>query len=54
MIQCEQYTQSTDVVQKMNADYFVLLGTFTLGDCQYFVEKIYSSLDPRVLYKIYE
>ena len=54
VIQCEQYAQSTDVVQKMNADYFVLLGTFTLGDCQYFVEKIYSSLDPRVLYKIYE
>ena len=38
----------------MNADYFVLLGNFTLGDCQYFVEKVLSSLDPRVLYEIFK
>ena len=44
MIQCEQYVQSTDVVQKMTADYFVLLGTFTLGDCKYFVERFIHHL----------
>ena len=44
VIQCEQYTQITDSVQKMNADYFTLLGTFTLSDCQYFVEKFLSSM----------
>ena len=54
VIQCEQYTQCTDSVQKMNAGYFVLLGNFTLGDCQYFVEKVLSSLDPRVLYEIFK
>ena len=41
-MQCEQYPQSPDSVQKMNADYFVLLGNFTLGDCQYFVENVLS------------
>ena len=50
MIQCEQYTQTTDLVQKMNTDYFVLLGTFTLGE--YFTEKILSSINSRVLYEI--
>ena len=34
----------------MNADYFVLLGTFTLGD--YFGEKSLSSISSRVLYEI--
>ena len=43
IIQCEQYTQITDLVQKVNADYFVLIGTCTLCDCQYFVEKFLSS-----------
>ena len=28
----------------MNADYFILLGTFTLSDCQYFVESFYLVL----------
>ena len=44
VIQCEQYTQITDLVQKMNADYLILLGTFTLSDCQYFVETFLSSM----------
>ena len=52
IIQCEQYTQITDLVQKMNADYFVLLGTFTLSDCQYFVEKFLSNISGEVLFKI--
>ena len=33
IIQCEQCTQVTDLIQKVNADYFVLIGTFTLDDC---------------------
>ena len=33
IIQCKQYAQITDLVRKMNTDYFVLLGTFTLSDC---------------------
>ena len=44
IIQCEQHTQITDLVQKMNANYFVLLGTFTLSDCQYFAERFLSSI----------
>ena len=34
IIQCEQYTQNTDLFQKINADYFVLLGSFTIGYCK--------------------
>ena len=30
-IQCEQYTQITDLIQKMNADYFILLETFSFS-----------------------
>ena len=45
IIQCEQYTQNTNLVQKMNSDYFVSLGTFTLSDCIYFTEKFLSSLN---------
>ena len=52
IIKCEQYTQITDLVQKMNADYFILLGTFTLSDCQYFVENFVSSISAEVLFKI--
>ena len=52
IIQCEQYTQITDLVQKLNDDYFVLLGTFTLSDCQYFVEKFLSTISVEVLFKI--
>lgn len=36
----------------MNADYFRLLGTFTLGDCQYFIENFLSSMSGVVLYEI--
>ena len=36
----------------MNADYFVLMGTFTLGDCQYFVSKFSSSVTPEILFKV--
>ena len=54
IIQCEQYTQITDLVQKINADYFVLIGTFTLGDCQYFVETFLSSITAEILFKITE
>ena len=39
IIECEQYMQTTDLIKKVNADYFMLIGTFTLSDCQYFVEK---------------
>ena len=52
IIQCEQYTQIRDLVQRLNADYFVLLGTFTLSDCQYFVEKFLSTISVEVLFKI--
>ena len=52
IILCEQYTQITDLVQKMNPDYFVLLGTFTLSDCQYFAESFLSSISAEVLFKI--
>ena len=52
IIQCEQYTQITDLVQKMNTDYFILLGTFTLSDCQYFVERFLPSISAEVLFKI--
>ena len=52
IIKCEQYTQITDLVQKMNADYFILLGTFTLSNCQYFVENFVSSISAEVLFKI--
>ena len=52
IIQCEQYTQITDLVQKVNADYFVLIGTFTLCDCQYFVEKLLSSITAEILSKV--
>ena len=51
IIQCKQYTQTIDLVQKMNADYFILLGTFTLGDCRYFTEIFLSSISARVLYE---
>ena len=36
----------------MNADYFLLLSTFTLGDCQYFVAKFLSSISAEVLFKV--
>ena len=36
----------------MNADYFILLGTFTLSYCQYFVEKFLSSISGKILFKI--
>ena len=45
IIQCEQYTQNTNLVQKRNSDYFVSLGTFTLSDYIYFTEKFLSSLN---------
>ena len=51
IIQCEQYTQITDLVQKVNADYFVLIGTCTLCDCQYFVEKFLSS-NAEILFEV--
>ena len=51
IIQCEQYTEITDLVQKVNADYFVLIGTFTLCDCQYFVETFLSSITSEILFK---
>ena len=54
IIPCEQYTQNTDLVQKMNADYFVLLGTFTLGDCKYFTEKFLCFLSSELLCKQFE
>ena len=38
----------------MNADYFVLLDPFTLGDCQYFTEKFLSSINARVFYEIFK
>ena len=44
IMQCEQDTQIKDLVQKIKSNYFVLTGTFTLGDCQYFVEKILFSI----------
>ena len=52
IIQCEQYTQITDLIQKMNAHYFMLLGTFTLSDCQYFVETFLFSITAEVLFKV--
>ena len=52
IIQCEQYTQITDLVQKVNADYFVLIGTFTVCDCQYFAEKFLSSITAEILFKV--
>ena len=51
IIQCEQYTEITDLVQKVNADYFVLIGTFTLCDCQYFEEAFLSSITSEILFK---
>ena len=36
----------------MNAGYFILIGTFTLGDCQYSVERFLSSLNACVLHEI--
>ena len=51
IIQCEQYTEITDLVQKVNADYFVLIGTFTLCVCQYFVETFLSSITSEILFK---
>ena len=38
IIQYEQYTQSTDLTQRMNSDCFILLEHFTLGDCSYFTK----------------
>ena len=29
IIECEQYIQTTDLIQKVNPDYFILIGTFT-------------------------
>ena len=52
IIQCGQNTQITDLVQKMNADYFISLGTFTLSDCQYFVKAFLPSISAEVLFKI--
>ena len=52
IIQCEEYTQITDLVQKVNAYYFVLIGIFTLCDCQYFVEKFLSSITAEILFKV--
>ena len=52
IIQCEQYTQITDLIQKMNVHYFMLLGTFTLSDCQYFVETFLFSITAEVLFKV--
>ena len=54
IIQCEQYTQINDLAQKINADYFVLTGTFTLADCQYFVAKCLSSVTAEILLTIIE
>ena len=51
-IQCEQYAQTTYLVKKMNADYYVLLGVFTLSDCQYFIEKFLSSFKPKILFEL--
>ena len=51
IIQCEQYTEITDLVQKVNADYFVLIGTFTLRVCQYFAEKFLSS-NAEILFEV--
>ena len=51
-IQCEQYTQTTYLVKKMNADYYVLMGVFTLSDCQYFTEKFLSSFKPKMLFEL--
>ena len=51
-IPCQQYTQTNDLVQKMNADYFALIRAFTLGDSQYFVEKFFSSIKAGVLHEI--
>ena len=42
VIPWEQHTQNTDLVQEMNADYFVLLGPFT------FTEKFLSFLSPKL------
>ena len=36
----------------MNSDYFVLLGKFTLTDCNYFFETFFSSVNPEQLYRI--
>ena len=36
----------------MKADYFVLLGIFTLNDCQYFTEKCLSSFKPKMLFEL--
>lgn len=36
----------------MNADYFILIGTFTVGDCQYSVERFLSSLNACVLHQL--
>ena len=51
IIQCEQYTEITDIVQQVNADYFVLIGTFTLCDCQYFIEAFLSIITSEILFK---
>ena len=51
IMQCEQYTQITDLIQKMNANYFMLLRAFTLSDCQYFVETLLFSITAEVLFK---
>ena len=52
IIQCGQNKQITDLVQKMNADYFILLGTFTLSGCQYSVKTFLPSISAEVLFKI--
>ena len=36
----------------MKADYFVLLSSFTLNDCQYFTEKCLSSFKPKMLFEL--
>ena len=54
IIQCEQYTPNTDLVQQNECRLFCFIRFFAIGYCKYFTEKFLSSLSPELLYKLFK
>ena len=52
IIQCEQFTQSTAHIEKVNTDFFVLIPPFNESTAQYYHEKSMPTLSSRSIWKL--
>ena len=52
IIQCEQFTQTTAHIEKVNTGFFVLIPPFNESAAQYYRERFMQTLATRIIWKI--